>query len=181
MLLVLASVRVSLADSMWLVDTRSMTTIRLSPAEQSQISQLRQWFTSLEELQLWGGPAMGWARTEQDWYRMINWPQCPSFLMHEGPEFIGFGQVRYLVNDSEADCCHLARLIISPGSRGRGFGEQLIKRLMQQGERLWRAQAYSLYVYQHNEPAIKLYRKLGFQPEGCYEGFEKVLRMVKRG
>jgi ribosomal protein S18 acetylase RimI-like enzyme len=58
--------------------------------------------------------------------------------------------------------CHFGRLAVSPTSRGQGLGSRLISELAGWGLGEFGARELSLFVSKHNEPAHRLYRRLGF-------------------
>ena len=59
---------------------------------------------------------------------------------------------------------------VSEACRNRGYGEQLVTELMQQG-RNHGISRYVLEVRVSNEPAIRLYQKLGFSVLGTRKNF----------
>ena len=64
-------------------------------------------------------------------------------------------------------------LVGNSGQRGKGIGEQIIKAMMRIGFEELHLHRMSLGVYDFNEPAIRCYKKCGFQNDG-------VLRDVSR-
>jgi len=81
---------------------------------------------------------------------------CFMSLLHEG-KAIAFG-----LGVLERGFLGLYDIATAPDYRGRGFGEQLVLNLLQWGKANGAAQSY-LQVMLDNEPALKLYAKLGFQ------------------
>ncbi|MBN7798683.1 GNAT family N-acetyltransferase/peptidase C39 family protein [Parahaliea mediterranea] len=76
----------------------------------------------------------------------------------------------------------LYSLAVAPQSRGRGVAGALLK-AVEQGARDAGALYLRLEVASDNQPAINLYRKLGYQQFGCYEDYYEdhgsALRMEK--
>lgn len=64
----------------------------------------------------------------------------------------------------------ITNVAISEACRNRGYGEQLVTELMQQG-RKHGISRYVLEVRVSNEPAIRLYQKLGFSVLGTRKNF----------
>lgn len=64
----------------------------------------------------------------------------------------------------------ITNVAISEACRNRGYGEQLVTELMQQG-RKHGIRRYVLEVRVSNEPAIRLYQKLGFSVLGTRKNF----------
>ena len=78
----------------------------------------------------------------------------------------------------DASLSRLARVGIAPAHRGRGLGRQLVEAVL--AEAAGRAiRAVDLNVYEHNGPAIRLYRSLGFEPQPSVAADPSVLRMTK--
>jgi ribosomal protein S18 acetylase RimI-like enzyme len=80
-------------------------------------------------------------------------------LINAKGELLGLGQIiekeKYL---------HLARIIISPVHRGKGYGKILCQQLIFKGRKKFGKRPFSLNVYARNENALSLYLKLGFTP-----------------
>ncbi|MDH5254918.1 MAG: GNAT family N-acetyltransferase, partial [Gammaproteobacteria bacterium] len=60
------------------------------------------------------------------------------------------------------DRCHLSRLAVAPALRGQGIGTRLVRELRRLGGAELGVASYSLFVLPGNEPAVRLYRRLGF-------------------
>lgn len=83
-----------------------------------------------------------------------------SYLLFGGPEPIGYGE---LWLDDEEDEVELARIIVAPGLRGKGFGTALVRALLARGLATEYADVF-LRVRPDNEPAIRTYLGVGFHP-----------------
>jgi ribosomal protein S18 acetylase RimI-like enzyme len=57
---------------------------------------------------------------------------------------------------------HLARIVVDPSSRGKGFGRIFCEKLISEAKKL-NCRTISLKVNKDNSTAISLYRKLGFK------------------
>lgn len=66
----------------------------------------------------------------------------------------------------------LFSIVISPDYRGQGIGTQLLTALMELGKKKFHLELLHLEVYDGN-PAIGLYRKLGFTEFGAQKHFIK--------
>ena len=64
----------------------------------------------------------------------------------------------------------ITNVAVSEACRNRGYGEQLVTELMQQGGKHG-IRRYVLEVRVSNEPAIRLYQKLGFSVLGTRKNF----------
>jgi ribosomal protein S18 acetylase RimI-like enzyme len=88
-------------------------------------------------------------------FKLENLASCS--LLSKQAVLLGFGQYYLRLGK-----CHLGRLIISPRFRGQGIAAHLIQQLCSKGKQDLRTNAYSLFVLEHNNSAIKSYQKLGF-------------------
>lgn len=61
--------------------------------------------------------------------------------------------------------CHINLVLVDPARRGVGIGAALLKQLLRDAERLGHRRA-QLWVRVDNDPARRLYEKLGFRSEG---------------
>lgn len=83
----------------------------------------------------------------------------------EGDTIVGFGGIML-----SADEAHLMNLAVAPEHRRRGLGSGLVVALMEHACDVG-AVAMTLEVRSSNQPAIALYRELGFTVEGTRTGY----------
>lgn len=126
---------------------------------------LMTWFSSAAEVNVWGGPKFRYPFTAETFRKDCHWPKMASYCLCD----------RHGAMDRHAAMCafgqyydrngymNLARLIVAPGQRGRGLGRELVTRLMQAAADSLTLDEFSLFVYQDNVPALKLYQSLGFE------------------
>ena len=84
--------------------------------------------------------------------------------------FEGDTLVGYMINSRYVDAWHVMNVAVDPDHQRRGIATALIERLFEltrDGER----RGYTLEVRVSNDPAIALYRRLGFQPRGIRRGY----------
>ena len=83
----------------------------------------------------------------------------------EGEQLVG-----YIINSRYVDAWHVMNVAVDPGHQRRGIATALIERLIEVTEDDER-RGYTLEVRVSNEDAIRLYRKLGFEPRGIRRGY----------
>ncbi len=83
----------------------------------------------------------------------------------EGDELVG-----YIVNSRYVDAWHVMNVAVDPDRRRRGVATQLLEHLfdLTQGDE---RRGYTLEVRISNDPAIRLYERLGFEPRGLRRGY----------
>ena len=133
------------------------------------------WSPTMEILHRWAGATARWPATPESFWEDINNADATSFaLVGSDNQMLGFGQVRH----REQKYGHLARVVISPAHRGQGLGRTLCSNLMREAPTLHPITAYSLFVYDDNTPAIRLYDSLGFLPQGTHPQYPDLIWMV---
>lgn len=152
----------------------SMAIVKTSIAD---IEVLKGWFPDKESSTLWCGPNIRFPFTHESFFEDIRWGRMPTYsLIGDKGIFIGFGQYY-----EKLQRCHLARLVISPSQRSRGFGRKFVAQLMNIGMSDLNTSESSLFVYRSNVSAINCYKSLGFKkqqnPNG-YEQYENIDFMV---
>ena len=140
--------------------------VLLTEARTAHLSQLAQWFDSVESAQRWGGPRIRFPFVPEQFAEDIRWGQMPAHALIADGQLCGFGQT-YLHHGR----CHLARLVVAPDWRGRGLGHRLVGALMRQGAARFATAECSLYVLGDNAAALACYRSNGFtvapNPDGA--------------
>lgn len=132
---------------------------QIIPAQAGHLGILKNWFPDREKAYEWCGPGLRFPFTDETFSEDIHWKRMPAYsLVNENKELIGFGQYY-----EKAGRCHLARLVISPAYRSRGFGYHFIYRLMNIGMEDLGVDECSLFVIRSNEKALKCYRALKFE------------------
>ncbi|HVZ66228.1 MAG TPA: N-acetyltransferase [Lacunisphaera sp.] len=144
----------------------------LRPATAADAAVALAWTPRDEDLRRWAGPSTRCPATPESFWQDINNADARSFALElPGAGQVGFGQVRHRENRYG----HLARVIVSPAHRGLGLGRWLCTGLMREALRLHPMEAFSLYVFPDNLPALELYRSLGYVERGKHPRFDCVL------
>ena len=76
---------------------------------------------------------------------------------YDKKELLALGQIRMF----EGNRGHLARIVVNPTARGKGFGRIFCEKLISEAKKL-NCRTISLRVVKDNSVAINLYKKLGF-------------------
>jgi ribosomal protein S18 acetylase RimI-like enzyme len=119
----------------------------------------------------------GWARSAQEvgllsgrnefpfpaeilgsWRKVAD--DIKAYLYFDGETPVGYGE---LWLDDEEDEVELARIIVAPDLRGKGIGTSFVQALLQPALGAGYADVF-LRVRPDNEPAIRTYLRVGFQP-----------------
>lgn len=151
--------------------------MELQRFSEAHLPELMSWFPDPASCQVWGGPAFRHPFTTESFRADTLVENLPSLVlvMPDGT-LAAFGQYY-----ARLGRCHLARLAVAPALRGRGIAEVLVRELSRLGSAALGVDGYSLFVLPDNEPAQRLYRRLGFvvaaYPEPAPE-FDGCLYMV---
>ncbi|MDX2427508.1 MAG: GNAT family N-acetyltransferase [Xanthomonadales bacterium] len=132
--------------------------MNLVPTQAEHLETLKTWFPDLGSAQVWGGPDIRYPFTDVAFLEDIRWQQMTSYsMLGEDNELTGFGQ--YYEKEGR---CHLARLVVAPTHRSKGFGYQFIQKLMRVGMSDLGVNECSLFVMSSNKNAINCYTALNF-------------------
>lgn len=135
------------------------TRLHIIRAQTGHLDSLKTWFPDRKKAYDWCGPGLRFPFTDETFLEDIHWERMTAYVMvDENKELIGFGQYY-----EKTGRCHLARLVISPHYRSRGFGYRFIYRLMEIGRKDLGVDECSLFVVRSNKRAVKCYRALNFE------------------
>ncbi|WP_078084665.1 GNAT family N-acetyltransferase [Microbulbifer mangrovi] len=131
---------------------------KLVPFKAEFLPELISWIDSEAACHQWGGPWFQYPFDARSFSRDCRWRELPTFVVEDNRgQLLAFGQYY-----NRLDCCHLGRLIVSPGFRGAGIGTLLITQLIAHGCEALQSDRCSLFVLKDNHRALALYEKLGF-------------------
>lgn len=104
--------------------------------------------------------------TEAAFYNEIISNRFATYILAElAEEVIGYCGVWVIIDEA-----HITNVALLPEYRGRKIGESLMRTGMSYA-RMRGARKMSLEVRVSNEPAQKMYRKLGFKPGGIRKNY----------
>ncbi len=130
--------------------------MQIRPANQEDLRELSGWFRTEQEVKQWGGPGMHFPLDLQRLRVDIGWGTARSFaLIDDDGRLVGFAQILERFGRR-----HLARVAVAPGMRGRGIGGHLVTAVL---EAAGDGPDFSLFVYEDNVAARKLYEAMGFE------------------
>jgi ribosomal protein S18 acetylase RimI-like enzyme len=134
--------------------------MELRPFEDLYTALVAGWASSAQEVALLTGREEFPFPAELLTTWVKNADDIKSYLYFDGETPVGYGE---LWLDDEEDEVELARIIVAPDLRGKGIGTDFVRALLQPAL----AAGYSdvfLRVRPDNEPAIRTYLRVGFQP-----------------
>ncbi|PID41750.1 MAG: hypothetical protein CSB48_13345 [Proteobacteria bacterium] len=140
--------------------------MRIEKAAIEDLKAICGWFKTGADVQLWGGPSLAFPLELEEVKKAIEWSDSNSYsFFNEKNRLIGFAQVF-----DKFGCQHLSRIVLTPELRGKGISCELLKLLIDSIDSV--QDCYSLFVYEHNMSALKLYKRLGFARHKYPDGVE---------
>jgi ribosomal protein S18 acetylase RimI-like enzyme len=142
------------------VDNRFRGMMRLYPTTDPDLLEMVSWIPDRSSCKLWAGPMIRFPLTLE---RLKEDMECHAgntlSLKDTEKTLLGLGQIL----KKPEHRIHLARIIVSPESRGMGVGNNLCRLLMNAAEKRYGPCKFSLNVYTANVHAVSLYENLGFK------------------
>jgi len=142
--------------------------ITVQPARREDLQVLPGWFSTEAELIQWGGPQLSFPLDAPQlaamWAEYSDTP--PRRLIWSG-HGAGTGIVAHaqaVLNWPERTA-RLARIGLAPALRGQGLAQDFLAAVIAQLAELEDFTRLELNVYSFNQPAIRLYERLGFTTE----------------
>jgi len=133
--------------------------LTLRPAVVIDYAVVANWINDAVACARWAGPQLPYPFATADLPELLAKPESQAFtLIDSSPTVVGFAQ--FWRRDEQR--VHLGRIIVSPTTRGLGYGRILCEQLMQQAIAVTGLPVVSLRVYRDNPGALHLYSQLGF-------------------
>jgi ribosomal-protein-alanine N-acetyltransferase len=156
-----------------------MKRTQLVSASIVHIDELMSWLQDRESVLAWGGLRFRYPFSRESFLEDVYWDRMPTFVLFDvAGAMVGFGQTY-----EKEGRGHLARLIVSPGQRGKGYGTALVEQLGEKARELFSCSGCSLYVMRGNDVATRCYSKAGFEEAPCPNGdihFPSQIFMIRR-
>jgi ribosomal protein S18 acetylase RimI-like enzyme len=131
----------------------------LDAATKDDIKKVSTWLRNSEECKLWGGPKITFPIEIETLLNEIGFYDNKTYVLKADHETEGMGQLI----KKNPKTFHIARIIINPNKRGQGRGEILCHELLNEAKTHQEIEHVTLNVYRHNDKAVQLYLKIGFQ------------------
>jgi len=142
--------------------------ITVQPARREDLQVLPGWFSTEAELIQWGGPQLHFPLDESQlaamWAEYRDTP--PRRLIWSG-HGAGTGILAHAqaVLNWPGKTARLARIGLAPAQRGQGLAQHFLATVVMRLAELESFTRLELNVYSFNQPAIRLYERLGFTTE----------------
>ena len=146
--------------------------MKIYHATEKNLEEVVSWIKTKQDCRIWGGPSISWPIRLEALIEEISFRADNSYVYKVKEEIIAFGQVIKKAEGSN----HLAKIITSPDSRGKGHGLQLCNALISIAKES--GDIITLNVYRTNQAAVVLYEKLGFK-EDKYKSTNENVFMAK--
>lgn len=146
--------------------------IELQPFQAQDIPRLCGWLQTARDLLIWGGPYYRFPLTSDALSAVIDSKAVATGthrLYRVSAPAMGavIGHAELVLLNSTHRSVRLARLLIGPAElRGRGYGQALVRALLDLAHGDFALHRVELEVYDFNTAAIRCYERCGFQIEG---------------
>ena len=132
--------------------------MRICKATRVDLETVIPWIKDEKACRLWAGPEVRFPLLTDRLKADIGFDHYATYVFRDDQdEMVGFGQI--LLRNNRL---HLARILVSPSQRGKGYGKNLCEHLMEEGQKKYGKKDFSLNVYKFNTIAHNLYINLGF-------------------
>ncbi len=144
-----------------------MQQMYLRQATENDLKKLSGWFLSKSEVKNWGGASIHFPLILEQLKIGLEWNTAHSLaLVGNHYDLIGFAQI------FDKFCFkHLGRIIVSPEMRGKKIGYTLMTALLDPDGTT--DVNFSLFVYEDNIAAKRLYENIGFKSRAYLKGQQK--------
>jgi ribosomal protein S18 acetylase RimI-like enzyme len=133
--------------------------MKLRKADSGDLIRIMDWIDNEKACRIWAGPGFRFPFNRDQFVHDLGFHMYETYaLVDEADLPVALGQIIHRNNR-----LHLARILVMPALRGKGFGRCLCTALIKEGKSRHGNKAFSLNVYRHNTIARKLYETLGFR------------------
>jgi RimJ/RimL family protein N-acetyltransferase len=151
--------------------------LTLRPFERADYAHLIGWVTSPDFLMQWAGPIFTFPldAAQLDRYKLLATGDPPTryiFTALAGDAAVGHIELSQV--DRRQSAATLARVLIAPGQRGRGLGQQMVTQALAVGFDTLGLHRIDLNVFDFNHTAIACYTRAGLVREGLLRDARRV-------
>lgn len=122
------------------------------------LPEIATWIRSRQECEFWAGPYLAYPLDMELLPADLDLFTSDSLVLLQDEQLLAFGQLQ----EKDAHNGHLARLIVNPDQRRRGYGRSLVEKLLQHA-RGKGFRSITLNVDRENHAAQAMYLRLGFR------------------
>ncbi|MGD6818808.1 GNAT family N-acetyltransferase [Metabacillus sp. 113a] len=141
--------------------------IRLVPFTMGDADELIHWIPSEDFLMQWGGPEFVFPLTKGQIQNYLGKENQLVFTAKNIESGLTVGHICISRIDAANKSCRISKVLVgSPETRGKGYGQKMIKGCLDIAFRELEFRRITLAVFDFNEQAINCYSKAGFQIEG---------------
>lgn len=143
--------------------------LNLTPFTKDDFDRFISWIVDEKFMYMFAGPAFTYPVTKEQLDNYISEPdrQVYAVIDEETNQIIGHGELNNI--NSRNKSARLCRILIADKNhRNKGYGEQLILKLLEIGFKEMNLHRIDLGVFDFNLQAIKCYEKCGFKKEGLF-------------
>jgi ribosomal protein S18 acetylase RimI-like enzyme len=131
--------------------------LEIRPSTSADLKEIAGWIRTKQNAELWAGWRVGFPVDLTSLAAEIGFAEDNSLSLSSERQLVAFGQ---LIRKPPARG-HLGRIIVNTAFRGKGFGEILVRALLDRANEAC-LERISLNVDRANAVAVSLYMKLGF-------------------
>lgn len=148
-----------------------MNPLTFAPAGPDVAPALCRWFPTPHEVLMWTGerfgPALDTERLAGHIARLNDTPGARAVAVRSATgDLVGYGEL----GDATGPRPRLSRIGVAPEARSHGVGRALVDHLVTHAFDVLGATAVELTVFTSNEPAVRLYRRIGFATDEVHRG-----------
>ncbi|WP_082235111.1 GNAT family N-acetyltransferase [Halobacillus massiliensis] len=146
--------------------------VQLEKFTEKDEQQLISWITSSSLLVQWAGSSFIFPLTAKQLKSYREMDNIHIYKAVDEGKTVGHAALKNidLINRS----ARIGHVFIQEASRGKGIGIKMIDKLLDIAFNELKLHKVSLGVFDFNEPAIHIYKKAGFQVDGCLRDHRRV-------
>jgi RimJ/RimL family protein N-acetyltransferase len=148
-----------------------MAAVELQPFAREDFSRLLGWIRSPEFLLQWAGPIFRFPLDEgqlEEYLKKARGEAAPRRIFKAAETGTGetVGHIELDAIDRRNRSARVARVLIGEPWRGKGLGEQMVRRIVEIGFDQMKLHRIDLVAFDFNRKAIACYERAGFVREG---------------